>query len=63
MKKEREIMKKIEEKNHQLIILDKVTDCAAKQIESERKNRSRNYIAEWFRYAELVGKKLNKYLN
>ena len=56
-------MKRNKEKDQQLMILDKVTNCAAKQIESERKNKSRNYIIEWFRYAELVGKKLNKYLN
>tara|TARA_B100000767_G_scaffold218732_1_gene206682 strand:- start:291 stop:461 length:171 start_codon:yes stop_codon:yes gene_type:complete len=56
-------MKNNEEKDQQLKILDKVTNYAAKQLESERKNKSRNYIVEWFRYAEIVGKKLNKYLN
>ena len=56
-------MNKNKEKDQQLMILDKVTNCAAKQLESERKNKSRNYIVEWFRYAEIVGKKLNKYLN
>jgi hypothetical protein len=56
-------MKNNEEKDQQLKILDKVTNSAAKQLESERKNKSRNYIVEWFRYAEIVGKKLNKYLN
>ena len=56
-------MKNNEEKDQQLKILDKVTNCAAKQLESERNNKSRNYIVEWFRYAEIVGKKLNKYLN
>ena len=56
-------MKNNEEKDQQLKIIDKVTNCAAKQIETERKNKSRNYIVEWFRYVEIVGKKLNKYLN
>ena len=36
---------------------------AIKQVEIERKNNSRNYIVEWFRYVELVSKDLNKYLN
>ena len=53
-------MRKNEEKDQQLKILDKVTNCAAKQLESERKNKSRNYIDEWFRYDEIEGKKLNK---
>ena len=56
-------MKSNKEKDQQLVILDKVTNSAAKQLETERKNKSRNYIVEWFRYAEIVGKKLNKYLN
>ena len=47
----------------QMKIIDKVTDKAIKQVELERKNKSRNYIVEWFRYAELVSKGLNKYLN
>ena len=55
--------KQEEEENKQLKIIDKITDKALKQVELERKNKSRNYIVEWFRYAELVSKGLNKYLN
>ena len=47
----------------QMKIIDKVTDKAIKQVELERKNKSRNYIVDWFRYVELVSKDLNKYLN
>ena len=54
---------KQEEENKQLKIIDKITEKAIKQVELERKNKSRNYIVEWFRYAELVSKGLNKYLN
>ena len=54
---------KQEEENKQLKIIDKITEKAIKQVELERKNKSRNYIVEWFRYAELVSKDLNKYLN
>ena len=49
--------------NKQIKIIDRITDKALKQVELERKNKSRNYIVEWFRYAELVSKGLNKYLN
>ena len=54
---------KQEEENKQIKIIDKITDKALNQVELERKNKSRNYIVEWFRYAELVSKDLNKYLN
>ncbi len=47
----------------QMKIIDRVTDKAIKQVEIERKGKSRNYFVEWFRYAELVSKDLNKYLN
>ena len=57
------MMKQEKEENKQLEIIDKITDKALKQVELERKNKSRNYIVEWFRYAELVSKDLNKYLN
>ena len=57
------MMKQEKEDNKQLEIIDKITDKALKQVELERKNKSRNYIVEWFRYAELVSKDLNKYLN
>ena len=56
-------MKQEKEENKQLKIIDKITDKALNQVELERKNKSRNYIVEWFRYAELVSKGLNKYLN
>jgi len=56
-------MKKNIEKNQQLKILDRITNKAVKQVELESYNKSRNYIVEWFRYVELVGKDLNKYLN
>tara|TARA_B110001454_G_scaffold167413_1_gene157429 strand:+ start:78 stop:245 length:168 start_codon:yes stop_codon:yes gene_type:complete len=54
---------KQEEENKQLKIIDKITEKAIKQVELERKNKSRNYIVDWFRYVELVSKDLNKYLN
>ena len=57
------MMKQEKEENKQLKIIDKITDKALKQVELERKNKSTNYIIEWFRYAELVSKDLNKYLN
>mgnify|MGYP007063406671 FL=1 len=57
------MMKQEKEENKQLKIIDKITDKALKQVELERNNKSRNYIVEWFRYAELVSKDLNKYLN
>ena len=57
------MMKKEKEENKQLKIIDKITDKALKRVELERNNKSRNYIVEWFRYAELVSKDLNKYLN
>ena len=57
------MMKQEKEDNKQLEIIDKITDKALNQVELERNNKSRNYIVEWFRYAELVSKDLNKYLN
>ena len=56
-------MKQEKEENKQIKIIDKITDKALEQVDLERKNKSRNYIVEWFRYAELVSKDLNKYLN
>ena len=57
------MMKQEKEENKQLKIIDKITDKVLKQVELERKNKSRNYIVEWFRYVELVSKDLNKYLH
>ena len=56
-------MKQEKKENKQIKIIDRITDKALKQVEFERKDKSRNYIVEWFRYAELVSKDLNKYLN
>ena len=57
------MMKQEKEENKQIKIIDKITDKALEQVELERKNKSRNYIVEWFRYVELVSKDLNKYLH
>tara|TARA_B100001029_G_C14676964_1_gene242524 strand:- start:176 stop:334 length:159 start_codon:yes stop_codon:yes gene_type:complete len=51
------------EENNQINIIDKATEKAQKQIEKERKNEERNYIAEWFRYVELTSKYLKNKLN
>ncbi len=59
---EHEKTKKTKE-DKQMKIIDKVTDKAIKQVEIERKDKSRDYFVEWFRYVELVSKDLNKYLN
>ena len=56
-------MKREIDDNQQIKIIEKITDKAIKQVELECKYKPRNYIAEWFRYVELVGKKLKKYLN
>ena len=56
-------MKKKTKEDKQMKIIDRVTDKAIKQVEIERKGKSRDYFVEWFRYAELVSKQLNKYLN
>ena len=47
----------------QLKILDRATDMAIRQVEKERRGKERDYFIEWFRYIELAGKKLNKYIN
>ena len=57
------MMKQEKKENKQIKIIDRITDKALKQVELERKNKSRNYIVEWFRYVELVSKDLNKYLH
>lgn len=49
--------------NLQINLIEKVTDKAIKKIHKESKNKERNYINEWFRYVELVGMNLKKYLN
>tara|TARA_Y100000004_G_scaffold57251_1_gene63739 strand:+ start:2250 stop:2411 length:162 start_codon:yes stop_codon:yes gene_type:complete len=47
----------------QVDVLNKATDKAIKQVERERKDKRRNFIAEWFRYVELVSKFIKKQLN
>ena len=44
-------------------LLDKATNKAIKQITKERACKKRNFILEWFRYVELVSKKLTKWIN
>ena len=47
----------------QMEVINKVTDKAIKQVESERKGKRRNYFVEMLRYCELVTKAIKKYLN
>lgn len=56
-------MKKKTNEDKQIKIIDRVTEKAIKQVEFERKGKSRDYFVEWFRYVELASKDLNKYLN
>ena len=56
-------MHKTNDKDHQLNLIEKITDKAIKQVQKETKNQNRNYILEWFRYVEIVSEKLSKYLN
>ena len=51
------------DKDHQLNLIEKITDKAIKQVQKETKNQNRNYILEWFRYVEIVSEKLSKHLN
>ena len=46
----------------QLRKIDKATDKALHEIEKERKNKPRDYIAEWFKWVEKVGKYLRKHI-
>ena len=56
-------MHKTNDKDHQLNLIEKITDKAIKQVQKETKNQNRNYILEWFRYVEIVSEKLSKHLN
>ena len=56
-------MHKTNDKDHQLNLIEKITDKAIKQVHKETKNQNRNYILEWFRYVEIVSEKLSKHLN
>ena len=48
---------------NQLNKIDQATEKALKQVEKERKDNKRDYISEWFRWAELTGKYLKNKLN
>ena len=56
-------MHKTNDKDHQLNLIEKITDKAIKQVQKETKNQNRNYILEWFRYVEIVSENLSKHLN
>ena len=46
----------------QLRKIDEVTDNALTEIEAEREDKPRDYIAEWFKWVEKVGKYLRKHI-
>ena len=46
----------------QLRKIDRATDKALHEIEKERKDKPRDYIAEWFKWVEKVGKYLRKHI-
>ena len=46
----------------QLKKIDRATDKALHEKEKERKGKHRDYIAEWYRWVEKVGKYLRKYI-
>ena len=46
----------------QLKKIDRATDKALHEIEKERKDQPRDYIAEWFKWVEKVGKYLRKHI-
>ena len=48
--------------DEQLKKIDKATDQALHEIEKERKGKPRDYIAEWFKWVEKVGKYLRKHI-
>ena len=58
---EQDQINKIEKNQSQII--EKATTKAYAQIEKERKGDNRDYITEWFRWAELTGKYLKNKLN
>jgi hypothetical protein len=49
--------------DQQLKVLNRVTNKAIRQVKIESKNKRKNFIAEWFRYVEIVSKQLKKWLN
>ena len=46
----------------QLKKIDRATDKALHEIEKERQGKQRDYIAEWFKWVEKVGKYLRKHI-
>ncbi len=48
--------------DEQLRKMDKITDQALTEIEAEREDKPRDYIAEWFKWVEKVGKYLRKHI-
>ena len=48
--------------DEQLKKIDKATDKALQEIEEERKGKTRDYIAEWFKWVAKVSKYLKKHI-
>jgi hypothetical protein len=48
--------------DEQLRKIDKATDKALNEIERERKGKSIDYIAEWFKWVAKVSKYLKKHI-
>ena len=46
----------------QLRKIDKATDNALTEIEAEREDKPRDYIAEWFKWVAKVSKYLKKHI-
>ncbi len=46
----------------QLRKIDKATDNALTEIEEEREDKPRDYIAEWFKWVAKVSKYLKKHI-
>ena len=42
--------------------MDKITDQALTEIEAERKDKPRDYIAEWFKWVAKVSKYFRKHI-
>ena len=61
MNAKRKRVKMLSEKE-QLKKIDRATDKALYEIEKERKGKPRDYIAEWFKWVEKVGKYLRKHI-
>jgi len=50
----------MQSEEEQLKKIDRATDKALHEIEKERQGKQRDYIAEWFKWVEKVGKYLKK---